>query len=229
MKFKCIIVDDDPMARSFLERYCLKHGNLEIMGLFSNAETAFNYLTCNEIDLLFLDVEMPGETGFDLLDKLLYMPKVILTTGKTDYAFDAFQYNVSDYLKKPFSFTRFQESINKVTEANNKEADEVTKEDIFIKTEGKFIRLTYQDILYIESVGDYVKYYTDSKYYLTHSTLKAVEEKMKTKHFMKVHRSYIVNLNKIKDIQDNSIVIQGKVIPISKSMKPEVMGRINLM
>ncbi len=229
MKFKCIIVDDEPLSRSFLERYCEKQGNLEIMGSFPDAETAFHYLKSNEIDLLFLDVEMPGETGFDLLDKLLYMPKVILTTGKTDYAFDAFQYNVSDYLKKPFPFTRFQESINKVTETNNKEKAEATKEDIFIKAEGKFIRLNYQDILYIESVGDYVKYFTDSKYYLTHSTLKAVEEKMKTKHFMKVHRSYIVNLNKIEDIQDNSIVIRGKVIPISKSMKPEVMGRINVM
>ena len=172
---------------------------------------------------------MPGENGFGLLDKLLYMPKVILTTSKTDYAFDAFQYNVSDYLKKPFSFNRFQESINKVAEANDKVKVETAKEDFFIKTEGKFIRLNYQDILYIESLGDYVKYFTDSKFYLTHSTLKAVEEKMKTKYFMKVHRSYIVNLNKIKDIQDNSIVINGKVIPISKSMKPEVMGRINVV
>ncbi len=229
MKFKCVIVDDEPMARSFLERYCEKQGNMEMMGSFSDAETAFNYLRYNEIDILFLDVEMPGENGFGLLDKLLYMPKVILTTSKTDYAFDAFQYNVSDYLKKPFSFNRFQESINKVTEANNKVTDEATKEDFFIKTEGKFIRLNYQDILYIESVGDYVKYFTDSKFYLTHSTLKAVEEKMKTKYFMKVHRSYIVNLNKIKDIQDNSIVINGKVIPISKSMKPEVMGRITVV
>ncbi|HSN08467.1 MAG TPA: LytTR family DNA-binding domain-containing protein [Hanamia sp.] len=229
MKFKCIIVDDEPMARSFLERYCEKQGNLELVGSFSDAETAFNFLKCNEIEILFLDVEMPGENGFGLLDKLLYMPKVILTTGKTDYAFDAFQYNVSDYLKKPISFNRFQESINKVTEANTKATGEATKEDIFIKTEGKFIRLNYQDILYIESLGDYVKYFTDSKFYLTHSTLKAVEEKMKTKHFMKVHRSYIVNLNKIKDIQDNSILIQGKVIPISKSMKPEVMGRINIV
>jgi DNA-binding LytR/AlgR family response regulator len=229
MKFKCIIVDDEPMARSFLERYCEKQGNLEMMGSFSDAETAFNFLKCNEMDILFLDVEMPGENGFGLLDKLLYMPKVILTTGKTDYAFDAFQYNVSDYLKKPISFNRFQESINKVTEANIKATGEAIKDDVFIKTEGKFIRLNYQDILYIESLGDYVKYFTDSKFYLTHSTLKAVEEKMKTKHFMKVHRSYIVNLNKIKDIQDNSIVINGKVIPISKSMKPEVMGRINIV
>ena len=108
MKLKCIIVDDEPLARNFLERYCKKQGSLEVMGLFPDSETALNYLTGNEIDILFLDVEMPGHTGFELLDKLQYMPKVILTTSKTDYAFDAFQYNVTDYLKKPISYNRFQ-------------------------------------------------------------------------------------------------------------------------
>ncbi len=229
MKFKCIIVDDEPLARSFLERYCQKQGTLEVMGLFPDSESALNYLTCNEIDILFLDVEMPGNTGFELLDQLLYMPKVILTTSKTDYAFDAFQYNVTDYLKKPISFNRFQEAIGKITESLNNTIVKPTVDDIFIKTEGKFIRLSYQDILYIESMGDYVKYFTPAKYYLTHSTLKAVEEKMNTNHFMKVHRSYIVNLRKIKDIQDNSIVIEGKVIPISKSLKSDVMVRINVV
>ena len=209
MKLKCIIVDDEPLARSFLERYCQKLGTLEVMGSFPDAESALNYLTCNEIDILFLDVEMPGSNGFQLLDQLLYMPKVILTTSKTEYAFDAFQYNVTDYLKKPISFNRFQEAVNKITESLINTIVKPTADDIFIKTEGKFIRLSYQDILYIESMGDYVKYFTQAKYYLTYSTLKAVEEKMNAKEFMKVHRSYIVNLRKIKDIQDNSIVIEG--------------------
>lgn len=227
MKLKSIIVDDEPLARSFLERYCEKLGSLEVMGSFADSETALNYLTCNEIDILFLDVEMPGDTGFVLLDKLQYMPKVVLTTSKTDYAFDAFQYNVTDYLKKPISFNRFQESIHKITESFNNTIVEPNKEDIFIKTDGKFIRLSYQDILYIESMGDYVKYFTQAKHYLTHSTLKAVEEKMNPKQFMKVHRSYIVNMSKIIDIQDNTIVIDTKVIPISKALKSDVMGRIN--
>ena len=199
------------------------------MGLFPDSESALNYLANNEIDILFLDVEMPGNSGFELLDKLLYMPKVILTTSKTEYAFNAFQYNVTDYLKKPIAFNRFQDSINKITESLKNTTVEPTVDDIFIKAEGKFIRLSYQDILYIESMGDYVKYFTQAKYYLTHSTLKAVEEKMNTKQFIKVHRSYIVNLRKIKDIQDNSLVIEGKVIPISKSLKSGVMDRINVV
>ena len=227
MKLKCIIVDDEPLAISFLDRYCKKQGNLEVIETFTDSELALTFLASNEIEILFLDVEMPGITGFELLDKLQYMPKVVLTTSKTDYAFDAFQYNVSDYLKKPISYNRFLESITKITESLNNTTVEPNLEDIFIKTDGKFIRLSYQDILYIESMGDYVKYFTLAKHYLTHSTLKAVEEKMNPKQFMKVHRSFIVNMSKIKDIQDNTIVIDSKVIPISKALKPDVMTRIN--
>ena len=228
MKLKAVIVDDEPMARSFLERYCEKNGNLDVAGSFPNAETALDYLKSNEIDILFLDVEMPGITGFQLLDQMLYMPRIILTSSKTDYAFDAFQYHVADYLKKPFTYTRFHEAICKIANIGNNTKAVSKQEDIFIKSEGKYVRLNYDDILYIESVGDYVKYFTASKHYLTHSTLKAVEEKMNREQFMKVHRSYIVNLGKIKDIEDHSLVIEGKVIPISKVLKSEVLQRINL-
>lgn len=227
MKLKCIIVDDEPLAISFLDRYCKKQGGLEVIETFTDSNLALDFLASNEIEILFLDVEMPGITGFELLDKLQYMPKVVLTTSKTDYAFDAFQYNVADYLKKPISYNRFVESITKITDSLNNTTVEPNLEDIFIKTDGKFIRLSYQDILYIESMGDYVKYFTLAKHYLTHSTLKAVEEKMNPKQFMKVHRSFIVNMSKIKDIQDNTIVIDSKVIPISKALKPDVMTRIN--
>ena len=156
------------------------------------------------------------------------MPKVILTTAKTDYAYNAFQYNVTDYLKKPFTFVRFQEAIGKAAELFAEKKNVPKKEDIFIKSDGKLTRLNYEDILYIESVGDYVKYCTPEKKYITHSTLKAVEEKMDKVHFMKVHRSYIVNLRKIRNIQDNTLSIGDSIIPISKVLKTEVMGRINL-
>lgn len=229
MELKCIIVDDEPMARSFLERYCQKHGSIAVMGTFPDSASALEFLTSNEVDLLFLDVEMPGATGFELLDQLVYTPKIILTTSKTDYAFDAFQYNVSDYLKKPIAYNRFQDSVRKIIDSTIPAVVKPISEDVFIKTDGKFIRLNYQDILYIESVGDYVKYFTPARQYLSYSTLKAVEEKMNSTHFVKVHRSYIVNLSKIRDIQDHSIVIDSKVIPISKSLKSMVMTRINAM
>jgi len=230
MKLKCVILDDEPMARNFLERYCAKTPQLELLGSFGNAEEAFVYLKETEIDILFLDVEMPGDNGFELLDKLIYMPRVILTTSKTEYAFNAFEYHVTDFLKKPITYNRFLKSIEKAaTSAPDAATDEPKEKDFFIKAEGKLIRLSYEDILYIESVGDYVKYFTASKNYLTHSTLKAVEERMGIHQFMKIHRSYIVNLRKIKDIQDNSVVIEGKVIPISKSLRQGVMQKLNVV
>jgi DNA-binding LytR/AlgR family response regulator len=232
MKYNCIIVDDEPMASNFLQHYCERVGNLDVAGTFENAEAALEVLKKKVIEVLFLDVEMPGITGFQLLDQLPYMPKVVLTTSKTDYAYSAFEYNVTDFLKKPISFNRFQEACFKITEQLKKEsklAPAVTKsEDIYIKADGKFIRLTYDDILYIESMGDYVKYFTPAKAYVTHSTLKAVEEKVGGDSFIKVHRCYIVNLKKIKDIQDNSLVIEGKVIPISKSLKQDVMAKVGI-
>jgi DNA-binding LytR/AlgR family response regulator len=228
MKLTAIIVDDEPIARSFLERYCDKTGIITVCSSFPDSESALEYLLINEIDLLFLDVEMPGDSGFQLLDKLLVMPKVILTTSKTDYAYDAFQYNVTDYLKKPFTFVRFQEAIGKAGLSSMEKKLEVKKDDIFIKSDGKLTRLNYEDILYIESVGDYVKYCTPDKKYITHSTLKAVEEKIDSMNFMKVHRSFIVNLRKISNIQDYTLLIGGSIIPISKLLKTEVMGRINI-
>ena len=228
MKFTAIIVDDEPIARNFLERYCEKTGKITVAGSFSDSGSALEYLQNNEIDIIFLDVEMPGDSGFQLMDKLQVMPNVILTTGKTDYAYDAFQYSVIDYLKKPFSFARFQEAVNKVAEPGNEKIPDIKEEDVFIKSDGKLTRLNYKDILYIESMGDYVSYCTKDKKYITHSTLKAVEEKITGQNFMKVHRCYIVNLRMINDIQDYTLLIGGAVIPISKVLKNLVMGRINI-
>lgn len=227
MKLKCIIVDDEPMARNYLNNCCEKNGSLEVMGLFPDSLSALEFLKSNEVDVIFLDVEMPGFTGFELLDQLIYLPKIVLTTSKTDYAFDAFQYHVTDYLKKPFTYNRFLESVNKINQTTER-TKPAQREDIFIKSDGKFVRLNFEDILYIESMGDYIKYFTPSKYYITYGTLKSVEEKMNPNQFMKVHRSYIVNLGKINDIQHNSIVIASKVIPISKALKPHVMSKINV-
>lgn len=233
MKYNCIIVDDEPIAGGFLKHYCEKLGTLHVAATFENAADALLFLKQQSVDILFLDVEMPGLSGFELLDQLPYLPKVVLTTSKTDYAFSAFQYNVTDYLKKPISYNRFQSAMDKVSDSLTKAATlpaaATKKEDVFIKTDGKFVRLNYEDILYIESMGDYVKYCTSSKTYITHSTLKSAEEKVEDSSFIKVHRSYIVNLKKIKDIQDNTLLIEGKVIPISKSLKSDVLQKIGVI
>jgi DNA-binding LytR/AlgR family response regulator len=229
MKFTSIIVEDLQAAADFLKKFCEKSGIIEVQGHFLNAEDALVYLSENLVDLIFLDVEMPGASGFDLMDRLVYTPQVILTTSKTEYAYDAFQYNVTDYLKKPFTYQRFLEAVQKVEKKKEEDDSAASNDHIFIKADGKLIRLLNDDILYIESMGDYVKFITAEKKYITHNTIKNLETKVDALRFMKVHRSYIVNLSRIDDIQENMLYIKGMMIPISKAHKSKVLQKINVI
>lgn len=232
MNLSCIIVEDLQVAADYLTRCCEKSGELTVKGHFVNVPDALNFLNENVVDLIFLDVEMPGATGFDLLDQIAYSPKVILTTSKPEYAFDAFEYNVTDFLKKPFTYQRFQDALKKIppviAEAENTITD-TGLDHIFIKADGKLIRLNNEDILYIESMGDYVKFVTGEKKYITHNTIKNLEDKISRSSFMKVHRSYIINIDKISNIRENGLFISGKEIPVSKSHKQEVLKRLNII
>jgi DNA-binding LytR/AlgR family response regulator len=227
MKLNCIIVDDEPLSRNFLNRFCEKSERANVKGSFSNAADAISFLKSNVVDAIFLDVEMPGINGFQMLDRLSYMPIVIMTTSKTDYAFTAFQYNVTDFLKKPVDYTRFLDALNKAEESHrNNQSLQDSKNTIVIKSNGNYVRLEYNDILYIEGMGDYVKYVTLEKTYIAHSTLRAVEETVTRENFLKVHRSYIVNIKKIKDLTDNNININGASIPVSKSKKAVLLEKL---
>jgi DNA-binding LytR/AlgR family response regulator len=238
MKLSCIIVEDIQIAADFLRKFCEKSDLVEVKGHFLNVTDALEFLDREKVDLLFLDVEMPGATGFDLLDRLTYSPKIILTTSKTEYAFNAFQYHVDDYLKKPFTFKRFQEAIEKLqqkaaaapTPAPTQPVVTTTDTDfLFIKAEDKLIKLKKDDILFLESMRDYVKFVTQGKNYITYSTLKNMEEKLIGPNFLKVHRSYIVNITKIDDIRGNTIYLLGNQIPIGKGHKDEVAARLNIL
>lgn len=229
MNFTCVIVEDLNVAADYLKKCCEKSGMVEVKGHFPNVAEALAFLNQNSVDLIFLDVEMPGATGFDLLDQLAYSPQVILTTSKPEYAFNAFEYHVIDFLKKPFTYQRFLEALQKLNvpcENGNGTAEE---DHIFIKSDGKLVRLNYSDILFIESMGDYVKFVTGDKKYITHNTIKNLEEKVSKQHFMKVHRSYIININKIDDIRENDLFIKGNEIPISKAHRSDVMKRLNII
>jgi len=235
MSLTCVIVEDLQVAADFLVRCCQKSGQIDVKGHFTNAEEALLYLNVNTVDIIFLDVEMPGSSGFELLDQLIYSPKVILTTSKTEYAYNAFEYKVTDFLKKPFTYQRFTEAVQKVIDAaepapsNGTNGENQGSDHIFIKSDGKLVRLKYEDILYIESMGDYVKFVTLDKKYITHNTIKSLEEKVNKQLFMKVHRSYIINLLKIDDIRENDLFIKGIEIPISKAHKSEVLRRLNII
>lgn len=234
MKMRCIIVDDEPMARKSLQRLCEKLDTIDIIATFENAENALQFLEIEIIDLLFLDVEMPGLSGIELLEQLPVMPIVILTTTKTEYAFEAYQHQVCDYLKKPIAFPRLQQAIIKAFDIHQKNTSISTpiannNDDIFVKTEGRFVRIKFEEILYIESIGDYLRIKTLKSSYMVHSTIKAIEEKLPPDKFIKVHRAYIVSLSKIVDIEDNTIVVGDKVIPVSRAHRPILKNKINML
>ncbi len=229
MKLKCIIVEDEVMARKSLQRLCEQHESLDLVSVFENAEDALVFLSTEKVDIIWLDVEMPGLSGFDLLENLTTIPQVIMTTTKTEYAFDAYQYQVTDYLKKPIMMPRFKMAVDKVLELNARKTTVSTqRQEIYVKTDGRYIRLPYTDIQYIENIGDYVKIYTHDNSYIIHTTMKYLEEKLGNQ-FLRVHRSYIVHLDKIVDIEENNLVIAKKVIPISRANKPELMNRLNML
>ncbi|HLL93459.1 MAG TPA: LytTR family DNA-binding domain-containing protein [Spirosoma sp.] len=230
MSLTCIIVEDELMSRKSLARLCEQHGSLELLATFDNAVSALNFIAANQVELIWLDVEMPGLSGLELLEKLPTMPYVVLTTSKTDYAYEAFQYQVTDYLKKPITVPRFNLAVEKVLElsAHAKSNLPSEREEIYIKTDGRYIRLPFNTISYIENIGDYVKIYTTTQTYIVYSTMKYLEEKLGSQ-FLRVHRSYIVHLDKIVDIEENTLVISKKVIPISRANKPELMNRLNLL
>jgi DNA-binding LytR/AlgR family response regulator len=241
MKLSCIIVEDIQIAADFLRKFCEKSDLVEVKGHFMNVADALEFLDQEKVDLLFLDVEMPGANGFELLDSLTYSPMIILTTSKTEYAFNAFQYHVNDYLKKPFTYKRFLEAIEKLqqqaAEAGPAQQTAATpnasilpdNDFLFIKAEDKLIKLKKDDILFLESMRDYVKFVTPAKSYITYSTLKNMEEKLIGQTFLKVHRSYIVNINKIDDIRGNTIYVLGNQIPIGKGHKEDLETRLNIL
>lgn len=231
MNLTCIVVDDELMSRQSLQRLCQQHGSLTVAGTFDSATAALDFLTDQPVDLIWLDVEMPGLSGFGLLEQLPSIPFVVLTTSKTEYAFDAFQYQVTDYLQKPISLPRFKISVEKVLELSGRthtHTNSPERCEIYVKTEGRYIRLPFESISYIENMGDYVKIFTTSQTHIVHATMKSIEEKLGTP-FLRVHRSYIVHLDKIVDIEENTLVIRDKVIPISRANKAELMNRLNLL
>jgi len=184
----------------------------------------------DKVDILFLDVEMPGLSGFDLLNYLSYQPNVVMTTSNTEYAFEAFEYDVSDFLKKPFNFPRFRKAIDKIKSEEKQVEDSFSTEEIYIKDKSKLVKVKYADILYIENVGDYVKVVTKGKKnYIVYGTIKSYAKKMPKKYFLKVHRSYFINLHEIQDIEGGSVVIDGKVIPVSRAHKSLLMDRLKIM
>ena len=237
---KCIIIDDELTARSITEKLVSKHEILNLEGSFSNALEAIKFLNQHEgIDLVFLDIHMPDFSGFDFIRTLKKPPLIILVSSDKDFALDAFEYDcVTDYLVKPIEIDRFDKAIEKAKrEVTNKSQNLTYKDaskplklsDFYINIDRRLIKIDIPTINLIEAKGDYIHIKTETKNYTVHSTLKKIEEKLPPELFLKVHRSYIINTKKIIDIEDNSVLIGKDVIPVSRSNRPELMKRLNLL
>jgi len=229
----CLIVDDNKMARMAMKQLVSQVNELVLAGECDNAMEAYNKVNKEHIDLLLLDIEMPGMTGLELTKNLGHAsPLIIFTTAKTDYAVEAFELNVVDYVIKPVSPARFLQAIEKakeVLESNKQDVLVEEKEFVFVRDNGILKRIDINDILYLEAMGDYVKVHTLQKFHVVHSTLKAIGEKLPPSKFMRVHRSYIVALNKIDFIEEGVINIGKNPIPVADAYRGSLNQQLNLL
>lgn len=223
---RCVITDDEPIARKGLQGYIEKIDFLELAGVCEDAIQLNSLLKQQQVDLLFLDIEMPYVTGIDFLKNTPQAPKVIFTTAYEQYAIKGYELDVLDYLLKPISFERFLKAANKAYDhfggALAKEANY-----LFVKTDNKLEKVKLNELLFVEAMENYVALYTADKKLITHSTLKALQEKLPAGQFIQPHKSYLVNIQCIQSIEGNILHVGGHYqIPISKYQKDEVMEKI---
>lgn len=235
----CIVIDDEEMARVVLEKLISNNRDLNLVADFPNAMQAIKFLNQNTIDLIFLDIHMPDFSGFDFIQTLKSPPKIILTTSDRNFAIEAFEYEcILDYLTKPLSQERFDKAVRKAqlfnpdkktsqaaVQANSSDSDT----ELYVNIDRRLIKIEYAGILFVESKGDYIQINTEKKNIKVHSTIKKIKEKLPPELFVQVHRSYIINIKKIVDIEDNSVLIEKTVIPVSRSNRDELMNRLNLL
>lgn len=226
---KCIIVDDEPLAIEILEAYVAKVEQLELAGTFRNAVSAFTFLQQHTVDLIFLDIQMPKLSGIDFLKTLRNPPKVILTTAFRDYAIEGFDLEVADYLLKPIPFERFLKAVAKVLHqpaapAAQSQAKTDTADDyVYFKVDKKMVKTRMTDILYIESIKDYVKVRTPEKEIITQQKISYLEESLPREQFIRIHRSFIVNREKIDAYSATDVEIGKFHVPIGRNYKNDVM------
>jgi len=230
-KANCVVVDDDALSRKTLENLVSQTDGLSLEASFPDAVSAANYLRQHNVDILLLDVEMPQMTGLELIQALPQQAEVILVSGKEKYAVSAFDLNVTDYLVKPVDYPRFLKAIQKAMEAMapTEEAPQAAPGKLFIKVDHQLVGLDVGSISVVEAMADYVRIYSDKKRYTVYSSMKGIANKLPNESFMRVHRSYIVNLNRIDSIEDNTLVIEQRLIPVGVTYQKVLMNRLNTL
>lgn len=231
-KTRCLIVDDEPLAIEVITSYIKRLDDVEVVSTCSNAISAFEILQKEKIDIIFLDIQMPKLTGIDFIKTLQHPPKIILTTAYRDYALESYELNVIDYLLKPISFERFLIALQKATDTISQvqEAKQNTFDEeapyIYLKADKKMMKVMLDDILYIESLKDYVRIKSSEKDIISHQKISYLEEKLPDELFIRVHRSFIVPLRKIKSYTSSSIEVPGHEVPIGRLYKEKVLEKL---
>jgi len=219
MKIRCIIIDDEPLAIEVVKTHLQEFSNMDLIGVFNNPIEALTTIENNNIDVVFLDINMPKMNGLDFIKNIEAKPNFIITTAYREFAVESFDLDVLDYLVKPIPFTRFLKSINKLSQKINNDKNPDTSNEksfIFLKVDKKLIKVKFEDIFYIESLKDYIKVFTKLGDYLVHKSLTGVTEELPNNQFLRIHRSYTVALDKIDALEGNSILIVNKRIPIGR-------------
>ena len=236
MKIKCLVIDDEPLARDLMRSHIEKLENFEIVAECGDAMKALQALRSQTVDLMFMDIQMPQITGIEFLKTLKHPPKVIITTAYREYALDGFELDVVDYLLKPITFNRFLKAINKYYQLSQEETLNIlpsyagTQSDeafIYVKENKKVIKVHLNAILYVEGLSEYVQIYTENKKIITKTSMTNMEEKLPQADFMRIHKSFIVSVSKIEAFTSNSIEVPGKELPIGRSYKNSVLEALH--
>lgn len=215
---RCIIIDDEPLAQEVLENLISRFPALKLVGKCNNAIAAFEMLHNQSIDLMFLDIKMPGINGLDFISSLKEPPAVIFTTAFAEHAVQGFELDAVDYLLKPISYERFEKSIHKILKIFKPEG-EVQKDYTYFKISGRLIKVPHAELMYAQSVKDYIMLCTTTGNYLTHMTMKYLNELLPSPVFLRVHRSYLVNPSHISRFDKNTIQVGAEVIPVGENYR----------
>lgn len=230
--YKCFIIDDESHAIETLKKYANDSGQLEVIGTSQNPLEAVKYInTHKDIDITFLDIDMPEISGLDVADLIYDNTAIIFTTGHAGYAVQGFEKNISDFLLKPISFERFLKSLNKIIKRLDQKEPEEPKNDSYFFVnpgiKGKMLKINFHDVEFIEGLNNYIVIHTPQNNHIIYLTMKEIEAGLPTEIFIRIHKSYIVNINKVTLMEGNKIMIDKVVLPIGSSFKDKMLKKIN--
>jgi two-component system, LytTR family, response regulator len=228
MTYNCIIVDDEPIARQIVEGYIAKLPHLKLIKICQDAFEALTVIKTHSVDIIFLDINMPQLNGLGLISSLSVSSKIIITSAYQEHAIEGFELAVTDYLLKPFSIERFIKAVDKAISEIPITPEHPKQDSLFIKSEGKILRMNFSDIYYIEGYGNYIKIHCTDGMHLSAQTITGIEQQLSSSLFIRIHKSYIINLSHLKSIEGNRIWIKSFEVPIGETYKKKLMAVLKL-